>query len=297
MLAENSFMLLGLQLTPALASTYLLLTISILLALHTSTGKLAIGALLAALVVAFSTGLLNVTALTVVVALVIACVAHSRLQYGSVVYWLTVIAIVVLALALALHLVPGFKTWSIISEIKLTADAIGYSKSTNLDKMLVGVVLLIWCVPLAKEQLTSSDYLQASLLFSVVISLGFIIGMAAGLIAWQPKWHQLMLAWLLSNLLLSVVTEEVFFRGFLQTRLTQVLTGFRHQELIAVSAIALLFGMAHIGGGAVYAVIATLFGFGYGYVYAKTKSIRLCIASHLLANCIHFIFFTYPVLA
>ncbi|MCW8354408.1 CPBP family intramembrane metalloprotease [Marinomonas pontica] len=60
---------------------------------------------------------------------------------------------------------------------------------------------------------------------------------------------------------------------------------------------AMLFGIAHMGGGVEYAIVASVAGLGYGGVYYLTKRIEYAILCHFILNGLHFLFFTYPMLA
>jgi membrane protease YdiL (CAAX protease family) len=62
-------------------------------------------------------------------------------------------------------------------------------------------------------------------------------------VAWAPKWPDQAWLWLLNNLLLVSLTEELLFRGYIQGGLQRL---FRHEGL-ALLAAALLFGLAHLG--------------------------------------------------
>ena len=61
--------------------------------------------------------------------------------------------------------------------------------------------------------------------------------------------------------------------------------------------VSILFGLMHYMGGIKYIFLATIAGIGYGWIYNKTQYIESAIASHFCLNLVHFIFFTYPLLA
>lgn len=296
MTQQEIFDVAGLQLTPALSIVYILASLSIIFRFVATRRIVAVASLCLAIAASWWTELMQPIAVGAVSTLVLAAFAYKNFGDNKAVNLISWILLIAGSLALALHLVPGFQSWKIIPDVQISDGALVYSKATNIDKLLVGAVLLIWCVPLAQADTSKSDNLKVGYVFGAAISLGFVIALMANLVAWQPKWHSIFTGWLLTNLLLSVVTEEVFFRGFLQSKLTRAIQGYPYYELISVAVIAILFGLAHIGGGVTYAVIATLFGFAYGYVYAKTQSISLAIGAHLLANSVHFTLFSYPVL-
>jgi membrane protease YdiL (CAAX protease family) len=72
----------------------------------------------------------------------------------------------------------------------------------------------------------------------------------------------------------AAISEEVFFRGFLQPR-------------IGVVAQAVLFGLAHLSYVNVLEVVVTLtLGLLFGLVYRSTRNLYAPIAAHFLFNLI-----------
>ena len=94
-----------------------------------------------------------------------------------------------------------------------------------------------------------------------------------------------------NNLLLVSLVEEALFRGYLQGGL---------QRLIganpALAASALLFGLAHVGGGWAWVALATLAGAGYGLAW-RHGGLPAALLAHFGLNLGHFALFTYPQLA
>lgn len=111
------------------------------------------------------------------------------------------------------------------------------------------------------------------------------------------KWPGFTVEFLAINLLLTVVAEEAFFRGVIQQRLQSALQGMRSGNGLALTASALLFGAAHLGGGMTYATIAGLAGLGYAWVFQRSGRIEAPILLHFTLNAVHFLAFTYPALA
>ncbi len=66
--------------------------------------------------------------------------------------------------------------------------------------------------------------------------------------------------------------------------------------MFALLICAILFGLAHAGGGVWYVLLATVAGLGYGLVYHRTQRIELSILLHFALNSIHILFFSYPAL-
>lgn len=74
--------------------------------------------------------------------------------------------------------------------------------------------------------------------------------------------------WIVAIPLVAALTEEVFFRGFLQPR-------------VGLWASSVLFGIVHIGYGTVLQVVAPfLLGVLFAYLYLKTKTLWAPIAGH-----------------
>lgn len=74
--------------------------------------------------------------------------------------------------------------------------------------------------------------------------------------------------WIVAIPLVAAVTEEIFFRGFLQPR-------------VGLWASSVLFGVVHIGYGTVLQVVAPfLLGLLFAFLYLKTKTLWAPIAGH-----------------
>lgn len=71
-----------------------------------------------------------------------------------------------------------------------------------------------------------------------------------------PNWWWL---FALNNLLLTCVAEEAFFRGYVQQAVSM-----RFGSMVGVTVASLLFGVAHIHGGFLLVVFATLSGAAMG---------------------------------
>ena len=124
-----------------------------------------------------------------------------------------------------------------------------------------------------------------------VVALG---ALALGYLNWQPKWTPLFWIWAPVNLFFTCLSEEAFFRGFIQRELTSALHGVRFGSWLAIVVSALLFGLAHFAGGVSYMVLAGAAGLGYAIVYHRSQSIEMSMLAHFGLNAAHFLLFTYP---
>lgn len=200
-----------------------------------------------------------------------------------------------LALALALHLVPGFHNPLLVANMKFSADAMPYSQYANFDKGAVGLLLLALLANRARTAAEWREVLRRIVPIAAITAIAVIAAaIAAGYVRPDFKLPAYTPIFLATNLLFVCVAEEAFFRGFLQERLSRSLSGVRFGEPIAIVCSAGLFGVVHLAGGPVYAGIAALAGLGYAYSYAVAKRIEAPILVHFGLNAVHFIGFTYP---
>ena len=139
------------------------------------------------------------------------------------------ILLALLALAGALHLIPGFANPLLVDAQLLTPDAIPYTLYANFDKGWAGYCLLLAIWPTQRrakvDQIAGQPHSQhlASLYWrgcwpvwpmTVLAALG--LALCLHLLQFAPKWPDFALQFIFCNLLLTCVAEEGFFRGLLQ---------------------------------------------------------------------------------
>jgi uncharacterized protein len=93
------------------------------------------------------------------------------------------------------------------------------------------------------------------------------------------------------------MSEEAFFRAFLQTEIERLTAKRPSGAIIAITSSAVLFGLAHIAGGWRYVTLASVAGAGYGTVFYRSRRIEASILAHFTVNAVHFLLFTYPAAA
>ncbi|MDR0209300.1 MAG: CPBP family intramembrane metalloprotease [Pseudomonas putida] len=198
---------------------------------------------------------------------------------------------IALAIALALHWLPGFQGAKVIDQAVFSEGALPFSMYLNLDKPLIGFWLLLTCPWVLAWR---GHAWRTSLVFILPATVFVCLGgaWALGIVAWAPKWPDQAWLWLLNNLLLVSLTEELLFRGYIQGGLQRL---FGHGHL-ALFAAALLFGLAHLGAGWQWFCLATLAGVGYGLAY-RHAGLMAAVLCHFGVNLAHFAGFSYPMLA
>jgi membrane protease YdiL (CAAX protease family) len=223
------------------------------------------------------------------------CAAYGRAQ-TRVPKALAAAGIVLLGLVLGAHAAPGFRNFLLLEDIVLSPGAAPYTMYLNLDKTIVGICILAACVhPLLGKAADWGRALRraAPILIANIVVVA-LIAMALGYLTWQPKWTPLFWIWAASNLFFTCLSEEAFFRGFIQRELGAALQGRPYADAVAIATSAILFGIAHFAGGATYVALGIVAGLGYALVYHRTKSIEMAMLAHFVVNATHFLLFTYP---
>lgn len=108
---------------------------------------------------------------------------------------------------------------------------------------------------------------------------------AVGFVRWNPAFLGALLAFALANAF-TVLAEEWFFRHWIQRPLA------RWGAAVSIVVSAALFGLAHLGGGATFAALATVAGLAYAGVYRTSAgSIWAACALHWALNLLRVTFF------
>lgn len=197
--------------------------------------------------------------------------------------------------AITLHKVPGFIPTIVVDNIFLGSASLPFTFKISYDKALVGLVLLVfWFAVDWDYKVVGNKLLRAALPAIVLVLL--LIGLAVYLgYSVDPKWYWFSPYFLLANLCLTVIAEEVFFRGVIQQRLMAVLTPHTpYAGWIALLAVSVFFALLHLKGGETYALLAGLASLIYGWVYWRYRSIHAAILCHFSVNALHFVFLQYP---
>lgn len=201
---------------------------------------------------------------------------------------------IILAFALAIHWLPGFFSERVIAAQRFSPEAAPFSMYFYLDKPLIGFWILLacpWLLPaIPARQALKSAVLTLLGTSAVCMTLAVMLGVTG----WSPKWPAQGTLWLLNNLLLVTLTEELFFRAYLQGGLQRLLQRFSYGPTLALCAASLLFGLAHLGGGWQWALLAGIAGTGYGIAY-RFGGLQAAVVAHFGLNLLHFSLFTYPV--
>jgi membrane protease YdiL (CAAX protease family) len=264
-----------------------------------------IGALAAAIIAGYFSGALHGFAALWITLLAALALAFARVRANTALpkrplwLWVAGLAFFIYALAMGLALLPGFNRVVLVAPQVLSAGAVPYSIGVGFPKVVTGILILGLINPvLVRSWGELGRVLTRALpVFVITAAVGMAVVIALGYSTFAPKWTALFLLFAPINLFFTCLSEEAFFRGFIQQELSRVGSRPALAAGVALVIAAILFGLAHFGGGLTYVLAAAVAGLGYGWAYLRTQRIEAGMAVHFGVNAVHFLLFTYPALA
>jgi uncharacterized protein len=232
-------------------------------------------------------------------------IAYARLRANTTLpnrpAWQALLGLLffVYALAMGLALLPGFNRVELVAPQVLSAGAAPYSIGVGFPKVVTGILILGLINPLLVRSWRELGpvLVRAFPVFAITAVAGMAVVILMGYTTFAPKWTLLFLLFAPINLFFTCLSEEAFFRGFVQHELSGVGSRPALAAGVALAIGAILFGLAHFAGGLNYVLAATVAGLGYGWAFMRTQRIEAAMAVHFGVNSVHFLLFTYPRLA
>lgn len=211
-------------------------------------------------------------------------------QKGRWVYYSGWALVLIWCALLFTHAMPGFNNLQVLDDVKSGPQSIPFSMYLNLDKPLAFFALLLAYPKLLGE----TKRIEFKHILLILVPLLSLLPIASFLGALKvelslPGWWWL---FAVNNLMITCVAEEALFRGLIQQSL-----GRRFNWKVGLVVAGVLFGVAHIAGGGLLVLFATLAGLGYGLIFYVTGRLWCAVLAHFLFNFAHLIFFTYPAAA
>jgi len=194
------------------------------------------------------------------------------------------LGVVVLGFVIAAHLWPGFHHPVVVENFTGAGEVTALH--FKLDKAIIGFVLLVYVANSTASQVGLRTTVKYTAIISLVTVAILIPGaILLGIKTWHPGIPSGLLGWIVSNLLVTCVAEEAYFRGFIQTRLQHALQKrVANSAPLALVACSLLFAIAHLGNGIAFAILAGVAGLFYGYAFQQTSRLTAAIGVHFMLN-------------
>lgn len=213
--------------------------------------------------------------------------ASQMYRLKGALLWAGHLALIGWSIVLALHLLPGVHNPLVLDQVQSGPLSHPFTMYVNLDKpMIFFAVALAWPAMLRVGRAVKTAPLLAGLgLLPILLAVAVV----SGAVDPEPVLPEWWLVFALSNLFMTCLTEEAFFRGYLQAAIAT-----RFGPMMGLVASSLLFGLAHAAGGVLLVVFAALLGFACGLGYFATGRLWVPVLMHFGFNMAHLLLFTYP---
>jgi uncharacterized protein len=224
---------------------------------------------------------------------------QPNLPFGALQRALAALAFFLFALAMGLLLLPGFNRTVLTEALVLSPGAVPYGIGLGFPKVAAGIFVLgiINHAYVGSWRELGLVLKRTAPIFAITLLAVMACALLLEYVRVDPKWTVLFLVWAPVNLFFTCLSEEAFFRGFVQHELAQSINRKQLAAVVSIGVSALLFGLSHFAGGWKYVLAGTVAGVGYGWAYHRTQRIEAAMAVHFGVNAVHFLFFTYPSLA
>ncbi len=204
----------------------------------------------------------------------------------------------IFTVGLMAHMLPGFNNVKFFDSVKFSEQSLPFTMYLNFDKPFVGLALLSFLKIEKVKSFSEAIYVfKKSLpIYLSLLALILPIALMMNYLSFDPKYPKLGWVWMVNNLIVVCVVEELFFRGLIQNKLKYIFKKNQYGSFIAVLSTSLLFALAHYKGGISYIILSLVAGLFYGMAFEKVKRIEAAIFVHFLLNLTHFLLFSYPAL-
>lgn len=275
-------------------SPYLFLFISVLLTLSGDKPRGVVVTLVISLLLAFFTNTISGLSALSFLGLPIAMFIWVNHFFADLLRKIGFVFFLAIGYLLITHQVPGVNNYKIFDQLLFADGMAAFDLFLNYDKVYLAVVMLAILPTLDRTLPFSSSYGLVAKYFLVSFLVLFPAAYSVSYIKPHLNLNPYMLLWALNNFFFVCFAEEVIFRRFIQNYLVSYFRNVQYGDLVAIFLGALIFGVAHMGGGLVYVGLAILAGIFYGLCFYHSCNVRSSMLLHFLVNLCHALFFTYP---
>lgn len=251
---------------------------------------LAIALLFVTMGIAYVQQVLTPFSLAFLLLLALLAFLHWKFRTIRTVATVGEVLLVIAAIALFLHLIPGFHNVKALDKVLVGPHSPPFSMYFNVDKALIPFVLLAALPSLFVVKVPTCQPVWRWILLILSIPALLFLAVALGGLRIELHHPQWLWQFILANLFFVSLAEEALFRGYLQQRLSRWLG-----SIPALIATAAIFGLAHMAGGVLMVIFAGLSGIIYGVAWMWSGRLWVATLFHFALNLTHLLLFTYPV--
>lgn len=246
----------------------------------------------------FFLGFISTFSLLLIVLFAVCCFLYKNTKSTFYRFFLSIFMLVLIFLPFSQYITPS-KSIYLFEGTKFSPISAPFFLRINIEKAVLGIILAAYLVKIASTFNEWKKIIKEFFsVYSVIVLLLLTPAVITNYIKFDFKIPSEIYLFILNNLLLTCLAEEVIFRGFLQKNIYNILQKmFKLKQaapLIAIFSVSLLFGFFHYKMGILMMIFSFIASVGYGYAYQKSEKIESAILVHFGVNITHFIFFTYP---
>jgi len=206
------------------------------------------------------------------------------------------IGVFVAGIFMALYRPEGFSYWNSISVEQLHDNGKPYQQFVNLGKFFGALIIFCWVmIGSIKSDVRRAMFRRnLGIIFAFALSVLLLATLILDLNL-TPKISDLMLLFLLINLVVTCFSEEAFYRLVVQKPSERAFSTVWISRLFGVAVVSTFFALTHFSGDPYILAVMIIAGVFYAVVYALTRSVSAAILTHFLVNALHFIFLPYPL--
>jgi uncharacterized protein len=200
------------------------------------------------------------------------------------------------SMALIWHLFVGFDNFYLLKAVVISPNGAAVNFNLPYDIPFVGLFSLAFYSKLITKREDWQEMLGKALVlsvFAILILLGVFLSFNLG--EYNLKSQPLLIFWYLLALVLVIIPEEAFYRGYLQKEITSRLDN-SLSPFLAIIVVAFLFATTRvwIAPSSSYFFFLMIESILYGAIFHLTGFLESAIIARFLFLGVHLFFFTYP---